>query len=707
MSNAYTVERLRLIEDDKSRMVLQARGNDADKDSDHADADDAAGNTTKIRGNITIDDVAVEMTSCGEANKHPGSTSNRNAYVSLPLPLSSSLVLSSPQLSCRPPSSQQHPSRPPQPRTRQQQKSRRQSFLQHINQSSSRRSRILLRQSSQSFHSLVRKSSNLIDSINQHYLPSSPSGWSLFTLSLASLGLQYELHVQKTLTASPIVFCQTSSGSGQSSRSVLNTKMDRLFRMLSNNTSGVNNDDNVHPSTPPVENDSVNGGGILSRKVTPSLIIGTRGIMSSIAAYAFGDYEASLNSRGVKRVREVMKMGADGALIVLDWEIPINPPPLSSSSPDINFKHSAQSPKEPCSVTMPNSIDKPVVLLVHGMNNDSSFGYIRSMMRTATKRGWIAVCMNLRGQDGRHQVKNATPRGYNAGYTGDLRGVVQQIQHRLKRKEDGKSKRNQFNNTVMDDHDDDDMYIGGPIFLLGYSLGANIITKYLGEESLHGTLPKSIGGGAAMGNPLHINSGSIRFPWNMVLGAGVKKSILQNFSTYKRHHDPGFQSCFTKALFSSTIGELDDTVAPYIIRNDSHPPYTPRIGFKDGKEYWWDSSSHRYVAHVSVPLLKISAQDDFLVFGQFARKMNHCMENPNVLVVKTRCGGHLGWQESPPPSKNGKRTVSSLLRGSGSWSDVAVADFIEAVMQLRNEDRRMDRSERMQPPSPPRMLSKL
>jgi predicted alpha/beta-fold hydrolase len=304
-------------------------------------------------------------------------------------------------------------------------------------------------------------------------------------------------------------------------------------------------------------------------------------------------------------------------------------------------------------------------------------------------------------------VKNATPRGYNAGYTGDLRGVVQQIQHRLKRKEEGKSKRNQFNNTVMDDHDDDDMYIGGPIFLLGYSLGANIITKYLGEESLHGTLPKSIGGGAAMGNPLHINSGSIRFPWNMVLGAGVKKSILQNFSTYKRHHDPGFQSCFTKALFSSTIGELDDTVAPYIIRNDSHPPYTPRIGFKDGKEYWWDSSSHRYVAHVSVPLLKISAQDDFLVFGQFARKMNHCMENPNVLVVKTRCGGHLGWQESPPPSKNGKRTVSSLLRGSGSWSDVAVADFIEAVMQLRNEDRMMDRSERMQPPSPPRMLSKL
>ena len=223
----------------------------------------------------------------------------------------------------------------------------------------------------------------------------------------------------------------------------------------------------------------------------------------------------------------------------------------------------------------------------------------------------------------------------------------------------------------------EDDYIGGPIYLLGYSLGANIVTKYLGEESLHGTLPKCIGGGAAMGNPLHIHSGTIAFPWNMLLGAGVKRSILQNASSLRRHHEPGFQHAMKKALLAPTIGKLDDAAAPYLVRNDSHPPYTTRIGFKDGEEYWWESSSHRYVGHVSVPLLKISAQDDFLVFGQFQKKLNHCLENPNVVVVKTRCGGHLGWQESPPPGSN----------SSGSWSDVAVADFIEALLQIRQEDR--------------------
>merc|ERR1719464_279154 len=102
-----------------------------------------------------------------------------------------------------------------------------------------------------------------------------------------------------------------------------------------------------------------------------------------------------------------------------------------------------------------------------------------------------------------------------------------------------------------------------------------------------------------------------------------------------------------KALVSPTIGALDDAAAPYLLRNEPAPPYAPQIGFRDGEEYWRDASSHRYVAHVAVPLLKIAARDDFLVFGQFSKKLHHCLENPNVVVVKTRCGGHLGWQESP------------------------------------------------------------
>jgi predicted alpha/beta-fold hydrolase len=558
----------------------------------------------------------------------------------------------------------------------------------------------LLRQSSESFRTLKRQSSTLLVGMMNDSLPTTPSGWALLTLSAASLGLQYELRLQRELTAPPIVFCQDSG------RCVLNERMDRIYRRLTRRRGGDEYDDDGGTST--ARDDDDEEEGIFARTVTPSLFIGTRGMISSAAAYALPDFHSSTGET-TRRVREVMTMGADGAKLVLDWEIPLSSSSSSSSSPSSSPSSSSPSPSSssPSSsendddnasnptmdVTRPNSIDRPVVIILHGMNNDSTFGYVRSMMRTATERGWVAVCMNLRGQDGLHTVKNNTPRGYNAGYTGDLRGVVQQIEYRLKRTDDNDRRRGK--------------YAGGPIFLLGYSLGANIVTKYLGEESLHGTLPECIGGGAAMGNPLHIHSGSMRFPWNVLLAAGIKRSLLQNFRAFRGHHDPGFQRCLRKACMSPTIGELDDTVAPYLIRNDNMPPYAPRIGFKDGEEYWWDSSSHRYVAHVSVPLLKVSAQDDFLVFGQFARKLNHCLENPNVVVVKTRSGGHLGWQESPPVSKGGKR--SGMLGGSGSWSDVAVADFIEALLQVREEDQMSNADERypFSDASPPNMLSKL
>ena len=420
---------------------------------------------------------------------------------------------------------------------------------------------------------------------------------------MASIGLQYELNLQKRLTAPPFVFCQNDN---------MNEKMNRLYSKLTtpengssnkNNHSHDNYESNHHNSNTSRSNNTrdcteYNNNvtpkeGIFSRKVIPSLFIGTHGIMSSAAAYALGD---GGTSQSVRKVREKIILGTDAAMILLDWEIPL--------SGDSNYCHKSSTQN----ITVPQSIDKPLILLLHGMNNDSSFGYIRSMMRTAIERGWIACCMNLRGQGGEG---NNTPRGYNAGFTGDLRGVVQQLEYRLKRRVDG-DRNNYFGNTSIKNnsdqsnyskHDDDndvDPYIGGPIFLIGYSLGANIITKYLGEESLHGTLPKCIGGGAALGNPLHIQSDHIKFPWNLVLAAGVKRSILQNYRSFKHFHDPNFQKALKKALLAPTLGKLDDVFAPYLLRNDPYPPYTPQWGYAGGgKEYWRDSSSHRYVAHVS------------------------------------------------------------------------------------------------------------
>jgi predicted alpha/beta-fold hydrolase len=153
-------------------------------------------------------------------------------------------------------------------------------------------------------------------------------------------------------------------------------------------------------------------GEIWNRDVVPSLFVGTRGVVSSIAAYVLnGDGADSARTAAQStRVREIMTMGADGARLVLDWEVPANDVPVAG----VSNGDAKQNQVPAADLTVPGTvgnISRPIVLLVHGMNNDSSFGYIRSMMKTATNRGWVAVCMNLRGQDYLGQVKNTTPRG--------------------------------------------------------------------------------------------------------------------------------------------------------------------------------------------------------------------------------------------------------------------------------------------------------
>ena len=200
-----------------------------------------------------------------------------------------------------------------------------------------------------------------------------------------------------------------------------------------------------------------------------------------------------------------------------------------------------------------------------------------------------------------------------------------------------------------------------PVFLVGNSLGANVMTKYLGEEGYSGTLPKCVKGGVSLGNPLHIHSGELRFPWNFLLGMGVKKTFVTNRKSIgNMSKDIHFKKAVRSAMLSKTIGQLDHAMSPFLIRNESQFPFVTRVGYQDGENYWHDSSSNRYIQNVSVPLLILSSQDDFLVADSALRSLAKCLSNPNVLVVKTKCGGHLGWQEAPPSGTFGIGT---------SWAD--------------------------------------
>jgi hypothetical protein len=161
-----------------------------------------------------------------------------------------------------------------------------------------------------------------------------------------------------------------------------------------------------------------------------------------------------------------------------------------------------------------------------------------------------------------------------------------------------------------------------------------------------------------------------------MMGLGIKKIYIENWKSVHGMKDANSKRSFRNGLLAPTIAKFDQSVAPIFIRNDSFYPFGVKVGYKDGNAYWFDASSYRYTRYISIPFLNLTAQDDFLVSRPSRNKLGYCLANPNIMVVETRCGGHLGWQETPPDSAFG--TLSS-------WADTASADFFEAVMQSNEE----------------------
>jgi predicted alpha/beta-fold hydrolase len=458
-------------------------------------------------------------------------------------------------------------------------------------------------------------------------------------------------------------------------------------------------------------------GGVLNQPIVPSLFVGTNGQLASTAAYLSSGQSSSVSS--VVRFSETLVSSYDGAEIHLDWEVPNHQ--YNNKNKNNNKRGREKKENQPTSIAtttaiataiatstatrktgiLSGTISHPTILILHGINNSSQYGYIKSLQRAMTDRGWNAVAMNFRGcakhkRGLRNTIPMTTPRSYTASYTGDLRSIVHQITGRMD------------NNRQL------------PLFLVGNSLGANLVTKYLGEEGLAGTLPRNVVGGVSLGNPFRFRADRIPIvPFGAMMGAARKANYFfqrkamvismtgngnktNNNTKVHVHSDPR----------TITLASLDRVLAPTMVRTVSHPPYETKIGYGHKKRgnstntndsgstsndassssteedassasaadaYWADSSCYKQGRHVSVPLLHIIARDDNLCYDSARYFLGYSLQNPNVVVVQTRTGGHLGWWHKPSSAS----TSSSW--GLNSWADGATADFIRAVMETNAE----------------------
>lgn len=207
--------------------------------------------------------------------------------------------------------------------------------------------------------------------------------------------------------------------------------------------------------------------------------------------------------------------------------------------------------------------DAPVVIVLHGLNGTLESKYARGLLRQVDAHGARGVLMHFRGS----LEPNRLPRGYHSGETGDFADVIAHVEQRFPR---------------------------APLAAVGYSLGGNILLKYLGEQG--------------SGSPLACAT-AVSVPYDL-------KRCVQ-----------AIQHGMARLYQAHLINGMRETIETKFRLIDAPQPFpdlrqlrdffafdeavtAPLHGFDGAEDYYARASSGPFLKYIRTPTLIIHARDD-------------------------------------------------------------------------------------------------
>ena len=279
----------------------------------------------------------------------------------------------------------------------------------------------------------------------------------------------------------------------------------------------------------------------------------------------------------------------------------------------------------------------PVVLLLHGLEGSTRRGYMRQAMLALLEAGVRPVGMNFRACSG---TPNLRPRFYHSGETGDLRQVLAMLRARMP---------------------------GRAFGALGFSLGGNVLLRYLGET-----------GPAAPG--LLRAAVAVSVPYDLAAAAGMLEAGgMGRFYTRYFLRSLRAKVRAKRALLESAI-DVERALAARTLRDYDEVATAPLHGFRDAADYYRQASSGPVLGDIRVPTLLIHAADDPFLPAD-AVPAAAVERNPWLLGAFTRQGGHVGFIPAGAPLRRRRfwaeneaaRYLSRLLGGTPASGPAASA----------------------------------
>lgn len=259
----------------------------------------------------------------------------------------------------------------------------------------------------------------------------------------------------------------------------------------------------------------------------------------------------------------------------------------------------------------------PLAVLIHGLTGCEGSSYVLATARHLLVKGFPVLRLNLRGAG---PSRTLCRFQYHAGRSEDLRAALRVLSEL------------------------EPVLLAGGLCLVGYSLGANMLLKFLAEDQ--GEV--SILAAAAVSAPIDLRAAQRRLMvrrntvYHAYLLARMKEEALEGpCSAEQRQSIAALRSVFA----------FDDEVV------------APGNGFAGALDYYARCSAAAYLARIKLPTLIIHALDDPWIPADAYRSFDWSASRA-LSPLLPRSGGHVGF--------HGK---SSQV----PWHDLAVCQFFTAL----------------------------
>ena len=257
------------------------------------------------------------------------------------------------------------------------------------------------------------------------------------------------------------------------------------------------------------------------------------------------------------------------------------------------------------------------VVIWHGMEGSAHSIYMIATADKAFRAGFNVVRVNYRNCGG---TEHLTPTLYHGGLSEDLRFVINELitTEGLKR-----------------------------IFVLGFSLGGNMVLKLAGEYGENAPPEVLVIGVVSPSVDLKASAELILSPRNWLYHKQFMRSLKSRIRLKHRLFPDRYD--LSRLPQIRNLLEFDDE-------------FTSRAsGFENAADYYHRASSIRVAANIRVPTLIIHAQDDpFIPFEPLRNAI--FSENPYIMLVATERGGHVAF-------------VTSRTNEDRFWAENRVIEF--------------------------------